>query len=71
MSMSDKTAEQKKRINASQTRYRRDSTRLYSIRLYKNTESDLIDYIESMEGSKTNYFRQLIRADMEKHKTKM
>ncbi len=66
--MEHNTLTAKQRINASQTKYRRKHTRTYQIRFFKNTEPEIIEFLDSIEGSRTDYIRKLIVEDMKKRR---
>lgn len=44
-------------------RYQHNKTRLYGVRVYKNTEADIIQKLESVKN-KQGYIKALIRADI-------
>lgn len=47
-------------------KYIREKTRQIGLQFYKNTEDDLITWLDSQEN-KNGYIKDLIRADMAKH----
>ncbi len=47
-------------------KYLREKTRQIGLQLYKNTDADLIVWLDSQEN-KQGYLKQLIRADMQAH----
>lgn len=52
----------KAQIRAS-NKYNRDNTRAFCIRLNKNTDSEIITYLDQIEN-KTGYIKRLISEDM-------
>lgn len=54
---------------ASIKRYQTANIKQISLQLNKKTEADLLEYIESLDN-KQGYIKALIRADMERNKTK-
>lgn len=44
-------------------KYQHEKTKLYGVRVYKNTESDIYLKLESVEN-KQGYIKSLIRADI-------
>ena len=52
---------------AAQTRYRQKAVYRPAIAFNRNTEPDIVEYLSGIEN-KTDYIRQLIRADMEKNR---
>jgi hypothetical protein len=49
-------------------RYQRSSTIVKSIKLIRNTDADIINYLEVMQKPFGNYVKNLIRSDMEAQK---
>lgn len=47
----------------STVKWRKENTRVYSFRLTKNVDRDLIDWVER-QPNKNDYFRQLVRDDI-------
>lgn len=47
--------------------WKKENTRAFSFRLINNLDQDLIDWVGS-QPNRTDYFRRLIREDMEKQK---
>ena len=47
-------------------KYIREQTRQIGLQLYKNTDADMIIWLDSQEN-KQGYIKALIRADMEAH----
>ena len=52
---------------AAREKYLKDKTTSVCIRFMQNTESDLLEYLNSMPN-KAGYIKSLIRADMENQK---
>lgn len=53
------------KYTAYKTAWDRENTRQYKLKLNKNTDADLIAWLDSIEN-RQNYIKELIRADMEK-----
>ncbi len=51
-------------------KYLREKTKQIGLQLYKNTDADMIIWLDSQEN-KQGYIKALIRADMEAHGFKM
>jgi hypothetical protein len=49
-------------------RYQRSGTMVKSIKFIKNTDKDIIDYLEGLQKPFGNYVKNLIRTDMEAQK---
>lgn len=58
-----KTTEAQARATA---KYQKNNTRMFTIRLNLNTDTDIIEKLEQVE-SKQGYIKQLIRADIAGH----
>lgn len=50
---------------AAQAKYNARTAKYYSVKLNKNTDSEMIEYLER-KGSFQTYIKQLIREDMKK-----
>lgn len=59
------TKKEKDTINANKTVYNRETYRIYTCRLNRKTDKDVIDMIYSQPNS-TGYIRQLIQSDVNK-----
>lgn len=46
--------------------YQKKFVKQLKVKLYRNTEQDIIDYIESIPN-KSGYIKELIKKDMKKH----
>lgn len=55
----------KKNKQERDNKYIKELTKQFAIRFFVSSEQDLIEWLES-QPNKTDYIRQLIRADMEK-----
>lgn len=58
---------QKRTHDASQNKYRKNNTKLVSIRMYMPKDGDILEWIDQ-QPMKQQYLRDLIRADMERKK---
>ena len=47
-------------------KYNATNVKQYVLKLNVNTDTDLIEYLESIEGSRQGYLKELIRNDMAK-----
>lgn len=56
---------EKKTGYAAQAKYTKENTRQYIIRVMKNTELDIIEWLDR-QVNKSGYIKSLIRADMNK-----
>lgn len=56
-------------LNANKTIYNRETYRIYTCRLNKKTDKDILDMIYSQPNS-TDYLRQLIQTDLNKQNKK-
>lgn len=63
------TKKEKDIMNANKTIYNRETYRIYTCRLNKKTDKDILDMIYSQPNS-TDYIRQLIQADLNKQNKK-
>ena len=48
-------------------KYDKENTKVITMKLNKNTDADILDWLES-KGKKQTYLKALIRADIEKNK---
>ena len=55
------------KYTAYKTAWDRENTKQYKLKLNKNTDADLIAWLDSIEN-KQSYLKDLIRADIEKNK---
>lgn len=55
------------KYTAYKTAWDRENTRQYKLKLNKNTDADLIAWLDSIEN-RQSYLKDLIRADMNKEK---
>lgn len=55
------------KYTAYKTAWDRENTKQYKLKLNKNTDADLITWLDSIEN-KQSYLKDLIRADIEKNK---
>lgn len=55
------------KYTAYKTAWDRQNTKQYKLKLNKNTDADLITWLDSIEN-KQSYLKDLIRADIEKNK---
>lgn len=55
------------KYTAYKTAWDRENTKQYKLKLNKNTDADLITWLDSIEN-KQSYLKDLIRADMDKSK---
>lgn len=46
-----------------QDKWRKENTRVFKIRLFRNTDGDMIEFLEAKEN-KQGYIKELIREDM-------
>lgn len=51
-----------------QEKYRRKAKTYFSFALQNKGDADVIAKLKSIDGSRTDYIRQLIREDIEEHK---
>lgn len=60
--------EYNKRTNyASQNKYHKERGKVVSIRLFTPQDDDILEFLDA-QPNKAGYFRELVRADMEKKK---
>ena len=60
-------AKSQAKYTAYKTAWDRENTKQYKLKLNKNTDADLITWLDSIEN-KQSYLKDLIRADMDKSK---
>lgn len=60
-------AKSQAKYTAYKTAWDRENTKQYKLKLNKNTDADLITWLDSIEN-KQSYLKDLIRADMDKNK---
>lgn len=66
MARTETSADERRRIRATQqARYDKANTKLYQIKLNRNTDADLMSYLESLPN-RQGHIKELLRREMER-----